>query len=359
MSQTDHLSLLPDLLEQSGSAYHVYDCGRRLEAIAEADFQSICAQQQAHPYPFQNHAWLAVEFWDPQQASAEHFLWFLKFPLDERGLISLAAQQAFVASVLTLLGQQITGALDPQQEQELQQSPYLFTPSETQRAALHAQLSARHQQDPSIHFELAQEQLRSAEPELWHNIGLQGLHDVAARLSQDSLTSTAIADHFSHYPPALQKALAEALEHQELPSALAEAFTQDLIARAAPELYSVEYIHRLRALASQSQQPLTATLIDHILQHPNADQLVLIGLRFWSTLVDQTSSQQPDQSRLYRYVHALAQLQQQPLFAALMADLLRLPSVRPYLLMLLQRNDLPTVVQSAWQAFIAGVAHAR
>lgn len=359
MSQTDHLSLLPDLLEQSGSAYHIYDCGRRLEAITEADFQSICAQQQAHPYPFQNHAWLAIEFWDAKQAAAEHFLWFLKLPLDERGLISLAAQQAFVASVLTLLGQQITGALDAQQEQELQQSPYLFTPTETQRAALYAQLSARHQQAPSIHFELAQEQLRSAEPELWHNIGLQGLHDVAARLSQDPLTCTAIANHFTHYPPALQKALAEALEHQRLPSALAEAFTQDLIALAAPELHSAEHVYRLRALASQSKQPATAGLIDHILQHPNADQLVLIGLRFWSTLIDQTASQQPDQSRLYRYVHALAQLQQQPLFSALIADLLRLPGIRPYLLMLLQRNDLPTEVQSAWQTFITGVAHAR
>ncbi|RUO41227.1 hypothetical protein CWE22_03310 [Pseudidiomarina aestuarii] len=359
MSQTDHLSLLPDLLEQSGSAYHVYDCGRRLEAITEADFQSICMQRQAHPYPFQNHAWLAIEFWDAKHAAAEHFLWFLKFPIDERGLISLAAQQAFVASVLTLLGQQITGALNAQQEQELQQSPYLFTPTETQRAALYAQLSVRHQRAPSIHFELAQEQLRSAEPELWHNIGLQGLHDVAARLNQDPLTSTAIAKHFSRYPAAMQKALAEALEHHCLPGTLAEAFTQDLLSLAAPDLHRVDCLYRLRALASQSQQSATADLIDHILQHPDADQLVLIGLRFWSTLIDQTASQQPDQSRLYRYIHALAQLQQQPLFNALMTDLLRLPSVRPYVLMLLQRHDLPTAVQSAWQEFIAGVTDAR
>lgn len=357
MSQTDQLTVLPELLEQSGSSYTVYDCGRGLQVLTHAQFHAICSQQQPHPLPFQDHAWLAIEFWDANVRESEHFLWFLKLPLDERGLLSLAAQQTFVSNVITLLGQQITGALSAQQEQELQQSPYLFTPSETQRAALHARIAMLHQQSPSIHYERAQEHLRQPQQDGWQDIGLQGLHDVAARLQHDQTTAQAIATHFSDYSAALQKALAEALEQQSIPDDLAHALSTPF-GSAEPKVLGAERINRLRALAGHARQPVADTVASTVLAQPTADTLVLLALRFWPVLIKNTKQSQTDTTNLLRYLEALAHCDQPQLFQALVSDLLRLPEIRPYLLMLLQRHDLPVAVQQAWEQFIAGVTRA-
>lgn len=330
---------LAELLSESQSDFVVYDLGRRVQLLDADTFQAICAQQRPYPYPLQDHAWFAVVFW-PQHAEQqpEPFLWFLKMPLDERGLMSLAAQQEYMTHVIALLGQQLTGALNEQQEQQLQQSAYLFTPSEAKRAAVHAQITQRWQRPASRFFEAAQSELREPTADGWQTLGIQGIHDVVVRLAHDAQTTAAMAQHFSDYPEPLQNALAEALEHTTPPPALREPL-QNLLAAASGQAY----LNALRALAGYANDAALQTVLHERLSNAAADELIIIAARLWPALAGEL---------LEDYLLRVAELNNPALFAGIVRDILRLPETRIYALGLVQRNDLPTPLYQAWQQFM-------
>lgn len=343
------ISTLSQLLRESQSDYLCYDLGRRVQAITPTEFNAIERQQAPYPYPVQGHACFALVFW-PQLSNQEQepFLWFLKFPLDERGLLEQAAVQEYLTSVITLLGQQITHALSDEQEQQLQQSPYLFTPAEEKRAALHAQLSLRWQRQPSVHFELAQTTL--AQPEHWQQVGVQGLHDVAARLADLPETQAALIKQFTSYPAPLRQATAIALEHQQLPTALSDALAAQLLQLSAGEVRA----DVLRCLAGNATTAAVNEAICHVLANANVDECVICCARLWQAFDPLCTPH----VQLETLLTALAQ-QDVPIFAALITDLLRMPMLRPHLLVTLQRDDLAQPVRQAWQRFISGAAHAQ
>jgi|UPI00068C63D7 hypothetical protein len=337
------ISTLSELLEQGQSAFVCYDLGRRIQSIDAATFRAIEQQQAPYPYPVQGHACFAVVFW-PQLADQrqEPYLWFLKFPVDERGLLEQAQVLQFVTSVLTLLGNQITHALDDAQQQQLQQSPFLFTPAEEKRAALHAQLSQRWQREPSQHF--AKAQLILQQPDDWQQLGVQGLHDVCARLAELPQCQHAIADRFAAYPVPLRQALAIALEHQQLPDAMVAPLVQQLT--QAPERSELR-ADLLRSLASRANHGAVVTALNTLLPTASVDELVICCARLWQTF----DPLQTEHVALQLLLQTLA-AQDNHVFAALISDLLRLPSLRPHLMVTLQRDDLPHSIRQAWQQFI-------
>ncbi|MDX1704856.1 DUF3549 family protein [Pseudidiomarina sp.] len=343
---------LSQLLDAGQSEFYIYDLGRRLQAIETSEFNAIEAQQAPYPFPLQGHAWLAIVFWSQAaEGATEPFLWFLKFPLDERGLLDLQAQQGFITQVLTLLGNKVTGALNEEQRQQLQQSPYLFTPAEEKRAALHARLTKRLEQPPSVHYETAESALAQPEAPQWQQIGLQGLHDVAARLHAGQRLSAQIADNFHSYPQPLQRALAIALEHQSSPQPLTDALAKRVLSEAQP---GEQRLNLLRSCASASHTEAVRDAVAHCLGNPDQDELVLIPARMWSAL--QPGNEKVNLLELYmlrlaEYPAMQAERQNNQLFAALTADLLRLPAIRPHLLSLLRRHDLPLPLQRAWRQF--------
>lgn len=330
---------LAELLSESQSDFVVYDLGRRVQAIDADTFSAICAQQRPYPYPLQDHAWFAVVFWPQRTAEQpEPFLWFLKMPLDERGLLNHAAQQEFMTHVIAMLGQQITGALSDEQEQQLQQSAYLFTPSEAKRAAVHAQLTARWQRPPSRYYDAAQSELLQPTAEGWQKLGIQGIHDVAARLHDDTKTTTAITENFAQYPEPLQNALAEALEHTNAPQTM----QAPLLACLTNDSAQVR-LNSLRALAGFASD---VTLQQHLAQRMHgatADELVIIVARLWPALCGDL---------MEAYLLRCAELNNSALFAGIVRDILRLPDTRIFALGLVQRNDLPIPLYKAWQQFI-------
>lgn len=335
------ISTLSELLHEGQSAYLCYDLGRRVQPLANTAFQAIEQQRSPYPYPVQGHACFAIVFW-PQLASSaqDPYLWFLKFPLDERGLLDAAHVQQFITSVITLLGQQVTHALSPEQEQQLQQSPYLFTPPEAKRAALHAQLAQRWQRPPSVHYELALTALQ--QPEHWQQVGVQGLHDVAARLAEQPEVCAAIAAQFLQYPQPLRQALAAALEHQQLPASLAQALGQQLQQLGPDE----RRLDLLRSVAGGIHNEAVIAGIAQVMQQPSQDEVIVCTARLWDAF---DPIRQPAVA-VEQLLLALASL---PVdyFAGLLSDLLRLPMLRPHLLSTLQRDDLPQQVKQAWQRF--------
>ncbi|MGQ4276047.1 DUF3549 family protein [Pseudidiomarina sp. E22-M8] len=336
------ISTLTQLLHEGQSSYLCYDLGRLVQPISNADFAALEQQAMPYPYPVQGHACFALVFW-PKLADNDQdpYLWFLKFPIDERGLLEQSSVYEFITQVITLLGQQVTHALTEAQEQQLQTSAYLFTPAEDKRAALHAQLSLRWQRPPSVHFELAQSNLEV--PDQWQHVGVQGLHEVCARLAELPASQDAICTNFVSYPAPLRQALAIALEHQQLPVAMVESLATQLQQQSAATELRCDL---LRSLAGQVPAASSAAAITHVLQQASADEVVICCARLWRAFDPMTEHAVP----LERLLSAMAQ-QPTQVFAALLTDLLRLPSLRPHLLILLQRDDLSQQIRQAWQTF--------
>lgn len=326
------VTTLGEFLQAGQADYTVYDIGRRLTELSKETFSAIEHQQRPYPYPIARYAQLAILFQHKQQ-SQPPYIWFLTFPLDERGLLNLAARNQYLEYVVSALGHEITGELTEEQQNQLQQNPYLLTPSDHQRAALHAHVQRQYNLSPSIHFETAESYLRQPNNNDWQTIGLQGLHDCAARLEQLPNLSEAIAQQFSQYPAPVRKPLAVALEQHDVTAPVRDHLLQHL----NHDDHSLA-TDSLRALASAVEHPRVKK---HIVAHiPNAtdDQLIVIATRLWPVLTNESS--------LLTYLDAIAELDN-ALFDALFQDIISLPDIRPLLLSLLAQQKQSNAVSQA------------
>lgn len=326
MTQT--IATLGEFLQAGQADYQIYDLGRRLTRVDNQQFDAIERQQQPYPFPIRQQAQIAVIFHHRQQPNND-FLWFLQFPLDERGLLSSAARDHYLEFVVGALGHELTGELSQQQQQQLQQNPYLFTPSETQRAALHARIAVQYRRHPSQYFDDAVNYLQHQQGD-WRQLGMQGLHDCAARLENLPQVTAAIAERFTDYPSPLRQQLAVALEHQFVPAPLREQLLK-LLTSEQLELKR----DALRSLAGhadneQLQRWLKQRLSDNQ-QVLDADSATIIAARLWPALKDSDT--------LKLYVDHISQLPQ-TLFDALFQDIIALPGLRPLLLSALAQGQL-------------------
>ena len=88
---------LSQLLIQSDCQYQVYDLGRRIRHIDNKTFSDVEHGLQPYPYPLQRKAHLAICYWNE---SKQPWIWFLKFELDERGLLKQADVGNFLKYVI-------------------------------------------------------------------------------------------------------------------------------------------------------------------------------------------------------------------------------------------------------------------
>lgn len=358
---------LTEFLTVGETHYYIFDLGRLVRQIPNDEFAAIEAGQRPYPTPAQQHACLAIVFWrkdTPQQHSP--YIWFAKFPLDERGLISHAARQHYLQIIMQALGRDITAEASPQQEELLQQNPYIFTPSEDKRAAFHAQVSCLLEQPPSIYFDDVQSfVLGQRQPAEWQQLGIQGVHDLAARLDQQTQVKQAIHQQFQAWPAGFIKALAAALEHQVLPVDLQQNL-QALLTQAVsqhqqqPE-YSELLLPLLRSLsasvvdAANTAEPRLYAQLSRQIQRLLATQslpvaleqdiLIVLAARCWPLLQDQ---------RL-REIFLERLSQHGALFSHLFADLVTVPMLRMHFLLLLRD---PSTVNVSVQEAIARLKNA-
>ena len=94
---TSNIATLSDLLTLSGSQYQIYDMGRLITKLPNEQFEQVELNQLPYPSPSQGHAFIAIAFW--QKKTAQPFLWLLKLPLDERGLLNQGARNHFIAII--------------------------------------------------------------------------------------------------------------------------------------------------------------------------------------------------------------------------------------------------------------------
>ncbi|MDV6315384.1 DUF3549 family protein [Idiomarina sp. HP20-50] len=327
------ITTLGEFLQAGQTEYKIFDIGRCLTELSRDEFAAIEQQQRPYPYPIARQAQLAILF-QHKQHDQQPFIWFLQFPLDERGLLNLAARNQYLEYVVSALGHEITGAMTEEQQKQLQQNPYLLTPNEQQRAALHARVQRQQKLSPSIHFETAEAYLKQPYAGIeWQQIGLQGLHDCAARLEQLPELSQAIATEFANYPEAVRQRLAVALEQQKITPPIQNSLLQNLESSDAQLCTD-----SLRALASATDHPRVRKLINDLVPKATADQLVVIAARLWPVLSEERS--------LLCYLDAIAALDK-ALFDALFQDIIALPDIRPLLLSILAQQKQSEAVGQA------------
>jgi hypothetical protein len=320
---SDTISSISALLSLSDSQYCIYDIGRRVDKISKEQFEKIEAAQLPYPYPIQGHALLAITFWQKQSASP--YLWFIKLPLDERGLLNQGARNHFIAIIIEALGDNLTVSPTEQQEALLKKNPYHFTPAQYKLAAVNSVVSSLLKQDASKFYAPAQSYLSGDNGwQSWQEVGVQGLSDFAFRLNEDNNNDT-LANTISYLPEQVLVPLCSALENITLSAEVIMQITSRY-QREINDNNNTAAIALLRALASSTEHPfshkfLTSLITDKAL---NDEILIIIAGRLWPIL--------STEKVLSVYLEHLIKDHDNELFSAIFKDLVAIPLIRPVLL---------------------------
>jgi len=309
------ITTLSQFLTTANTQFQVYDMGRRVQHIDMMAFNEIENLNSPYPSPLQGHAQFAIVFWD---ASQQHYIWFLKLPLDERGLLSPAPRTQFIKMIVEALGRDPAQTLSEEQQQKLANHPFAFKPSAEKLAIFNALVRKQLGDKASPQYEFAYQYISGqVKTENWQEIGLQGIADICVRANE--------LDHLNHLKACfeyasteVQVAICQCLEHLTIDKRLAEIILAKLI--AADKTTKLYY---LRALASHS--PMAQEAILHLAQSQllDADALITIAARNWTVL-------KHDASRTI-YLEALA-TQEQHFFNQIFADIVVIPMLRTQML---------------------------
>ncbi|ART83484.1 hypothetical protein CBP31_13335 [Oceanisphaera profunda] len=333
------INTLSEFLTQAGTEFRLFDLGRRLQAIEPADFLAIEAQQRPYPWPLQRHAWLAVCYWQTHSPE-QPYIWFLKLPLDERGLFNNGAVKYFLAALVEQLGQDLTAPLSDEQQQKLAQTPFTFAPSQEKLAAFHARLGLALNTAPSHFYQGTLDFLATPEQHDWQQLGLQGLAEVAARLQQDVSLSQLLARQWPQLPVPVQTALCQQCEHQPLPDninhLLLDAVNHEL-ERHTPDDERIALLLRATAAspAFVARQQKIATLLSLA---PSQALMLCLVARLWQELTDETL--------LLQYLSQLAE-RHGDLFNGVFSELVSMPALRPLILSNLHNATLAPALKDA------------
>ncbi|EGQ8499787.1 TPA: DUF3549 family protein [Vibrio parahaemolyticus] len=341
----ENIQTLTQLLKNSHCEYQIFDLGRRIKTIDSQLFADVEKGLCPYPYPMQRKAHLAIAYWNEQK---QPWIWFLKFELDERGLLKQSDIGNFIKYVVEAMGTRLSEEMSEEQQQKLSNNPYTFKPSEDKMAVFHSQVRANLDLPTSQYYEHTQHYFTGGLGwENWQTVGLQGITDIAARLGKEQNAVT-LRKALNHLPNEPLYALLGALEHVDLQERLAQRIAekaQQEIHSPEPDLFLLSAL--TRALAGAPTE-VSLPVLEAILQSPRlSHQEVLIGIagRAWHLLSDAKIAEQ--------FLLRLAQTGNQTLFNQLFADLVMLPELRMVLLPLLHSSpseELATALIKLQQA---------
>ncbi|NMP33271.1 DUF3549 family protein [Thalassotalea sp. M1531] len=320
----DRIDTISELLLCSGSQYRIYDIGRKITKISKEDFNRLEQNQMPYPYPIQGHAIFAVAFW--QVKAKTPYLWFIKLPLDERGLLNQGARNHFIAIIVEALGSDLT--VDPSEKQQelLNSNPYHVQPAEYKLAAINSLVRKELKQSASIHFEHFQTYINGQMAwDDWKNIGIQGINDLACELSQPEIAQ-AVAANVKQFPEQVFFPLCQALENHELPLSIIDALLELEKNRNEHAIT----VHVIRAFSSTTEHPHVQQFIASLLNEPQTDDIyITIAGRCWQAISAQG---------LEQLLSGLAKQKDLALFSAIFKDLVAIPLLRPHVFALM-RSD--------------------
>ena len=247
------------------------------------------------------------------------YLWFVKLPLDERGLLNQGARNHFLAIIIEALGSDLS--VDPTEKQEelLQSNPYNFTPPQYKLAFLHSELNQALMKPASQFYQHTYEYFCSTDTDLsqWHNIGVQGISDLVVKAKSDKAVESAISNSLSSLPNEVLMPLSTAIENIQL-----SADTLSTIIEYHSVAPSEVKPYLIRCLASSTNHPFVQEFLVQLMRDKTLSDETIITLagRCWSALASNDI--------MSAYLELLAQKDNLALFQAIFKDLVAIPELR-------------------------------
>lgn len=285
---TNKITTLSEFLHQSGAKYRVFDMGRRVIELTPDEFVSFESAKSPYPYPFQKMALFGVIFWNPKVPD-QHYVWFLKLPLDEQGLLIQAARDEFLVMLLDRVGECMLATQEGKNiEGALKDSPYTFNPREDKMAAFNALATKSLEIKPSQFYADARAYY-TGQKDLsdWQSLGMQGVADVAVRLEdyEETLGLIETIPKLSDEPFIV---LSTFLEHAEPAAGIVEVLAQRVdmeLQEKQPDI--ARLCACLRAASNSPAKGLVDQMVMHTLKHQcsqNIEVLAIISGRIWRVL---------------------------------------------------------------------------
>jgi hypothetical protein len=314
---------LGDFLTDAGAKVYFFDMGRRVTRLSNELVASFEQAQQPYPFPFLRSTWLGVLFC--YEGEDEQQIWFLRFPLDEQGLLLQAARDDFLSRIIETMGHDPRAKTD--QMSGLEDNPHGFKPRQDRMAVFHAKAAKLLGRPASQYYEHAAHYFTGADGfEQWNFVGLQGIADVAARLDENNNAQT-LANAIPQLPDTPFEALCGCLENEAIDATLTDAIGSRVSQGLALEQLQIVTTGIRGISHSQDKNAIIATLTQ-VLESPLGKQveiLAAIAGRAWEALDD------PALRR--RFLDCLALCETGPqAFDAIMSDLLFIPGLREQLL---------------------------
>lgn len=345
-----------DFLEQSGAQLTIFDMGRRVVEIPLDTMRRFEQNEIAYPQPFLRSAWLGILFHYPgmennpddvNKGKNAHNIWFIKFPLDEQGLLLQAARDDFLHRMIETMAEAKGNDL---QQQSIDDNPHGFTPREDKMAVFHAKISRKLAEPPSQFYTHAHDYFSGhAGFEQWNFVGLQGIADVAARLDEDD-NAQILASAITHLPTIPFAALCSCLENSE-PD---ELLIHEIAARIDNALKSGDttvVAAGIRGLSNSRDMDTIQNTLLSVLSNPagkNVEVLAAIAGRCWQSLEN-------SELRLF-FLEALAFCEAgQQAFNSILSDLLFMPGLRNSIKKDFDNPKRSKQLSSAIEAFLTSV----
>jgi hypothetical protein len=335
-------------LSELDGQYRIFDVGRRIRKLDKNQFQHFESQDIPYPFPYLQHAWLALFITQKGQLGNET-LWFLKWPLDEQGKLIPYVRDDLVGRLMALDKQ--PKVRDSSMEDPLKDNPFSFNPDDIRRANLHSLIQAQMHRKPSEHYDAVVNFLQAGtlNPQHlseWQHLGMQGISDVASRLESHK---SSLAHCLARMPSEVYLAFAQCLEHQIIPHDIAQAVSV-----------------RLNKDLQQDDQVVAVEAGMRIIGSCHSDELRINTWKAWlnSTYKDQVAVMLTFATRNYddlafipehieEFLVSLANLNGNfNSFIKIVGDLLYLPGTRNLLLNVLRNENRPEILAQALQALL-------
>lgn len=335
MTQAQQINTLSEFLLQAQTQYIVFDLGRGIKPIENQQFFDWENQLAPCAYPRQEHAWFCICFWNESE-SHERYIWYIKLPLDENGLLIQAARNQFLEIVVTALGSQLQHTSN--EEAQLPENPFVFQPNQQQLADCNAHIRKALKQT-RVGGNKVFQYMQAPSVQDWQVLSVQDIADyVSASDSSDSCpVQLALAKHLKNLPAPMLSCLFASLECIKI---------NEFLTKTIIDFYSSCKEPVLRHLSLRSLSycgPLNVSLANNFVKQLisqeealDIETLVLIAGRYWHIL--------NEESYLLLYMDKVAAIDgSYALFLGIYADLVKVPSCRESMLGLLRntkRSDL-------------------
>ncbi|MFT7413949.1 MAG: hypothetical protein ACI9FO_000604 [Methylophagaceae bacterium] len=324
------ISTLGQFLHRSGAKYRVFDIGRRVVKISAEEFVNFEKAKKPYPYPLNKQALFGLVFWNPEYTDKQ-YVWFLKLPLDEQGLLVQAARDEFLVMLLERVGECMLATEDGKNiESALKDSPYTFVPQQQKMAAFNAQVTKCLNMPASAFYDAALAYFTGiTDNSDWQALAMQGIADVAIRLADDGEETIGLIATLPNVPKVPWNVFSTYLENAEPVAGIVEVLAQRLNMELQEKPPDIDLICAcLRAASNSPARGLVDSMVKRILKHScsrNIEVLATITGRIWRVLEQEVICQV--------LLEQLARNDNgQEGFNQLIVDVLYLPGMRPHIM---------------------------